>query len=454
MIRPKNTLFISAVVAMFLLNAVACDCDARNLSATDFSVSPTQSYKTVLISGTTYVKEDLVIPHNIDLKFENGGALQVEQGVSLTINASFEAPLQKIFQGPGKVMIGPGKVSEIFPQWWGARGDGRHDDTAAIQSAIDSISSGVVTIPPGVYINTGMTVKANFTLRGSGRGATSLKFTPTKGACLTLPVDCRRFAIEDLALAGPGRSTAFGVDGTNEYVAFFSMRRFTVNGFKTGVYIAAGMSMTFDDGYIGCYGLGARNGTVGLKLGDTALNKGCTTVTVQDIYFTNAETCFYNRAAPSAIIRPIFETCHVGLENRTRTVVMSPFFDEAKNEGSVPVYLKDNGGLFLGTDDAHTRFKFDSSTERDRTSWIADTFDSSTAAMKIGPIQLERNGQPGSFFGKKWFSAESPPAKDQWATGDICWNVSPASSEPIGWVCVKAGTPGTWQAWYATAKSD
>ncbi len=189
---------------MFLLSAVVRDCGALNLSAANFKVSPDQSYKTVVISGRNYVKEDLVIPHNIALKFDNGGMFQVEQGKTLTINGSFDAPMQQIFQGPGKVMIGPGKVSEIFPQWWGARGDGENDDTAAIQAAIDSISCGVIALAPGVYVNTGLTVKGNLILRGSGRVATALKFTPIKGACITLPVNCRRFAIEDLSLGASG----------------------------------------------------------------------------------------------------------------------------------------------------------------------------------------------------------------------------------------------------------
>ena len=73
MIHPQNKLFIIAVVSMFLLSAVAHDCGARNLSAADFKVSPDQSYKTVVISGRNHVKEDLVIPYNIALKFDCSG---------------------------------------------------------------------------------------------------------------------------------------------------------------------------------------------------------------------------------------------------------------------------------------------------------------------------------------------------------------------------------------------
>jgi len=38
------------------------------------------------------------------------------------------------------------------------------------------------------------------------------------------------------------------------------------------------------------------------------------------------------------------------------------------------------------------------------------------------------------------------PTTGTWALGFIRWNTSPVSGENIGWVCVSAGTPGTWMA--------
>jgi hypothetical protein len=38
------------------------------------------------------------------------------------------------------------------------------------------------------------------------------------------------------------------------------------------------------------------------------------------------------------------------------------------------------------------------------------------------------------------------PASGTWARGDICWNTAPSVGAPAYWVCVTAGTPGTWAA--------
>jgi hypothetical protein len=37
------------------------------------------------------------------------------------------------------------------------------------------------------------------------------------------------------------------------------------------------------------------------------------------------------------------------------------------------------------------------------------------------------------------------PTTGTWKKGDVVWNTSPAAAGFIGWVCVTAGTPGTWK---------
>ena len=46
--------------------------------------------------------------------------------------------------GQALLVDGSGKVERVCPQWFGARGDGEHNDTAAIQAAINSITAGVI----------------------------------------------------------------------------------------------------------------------------------------------------------------------------------------------------------------------------------------------------------------------------------------------------------------------
>jgi hypothetical protein len=37
------------------------------------------------------------------------------------------------------------------------------------------------------------------------------------------------------------------------------------------------------------------------------------------------------------------------------------------------------------------------------------------------------------------------PTTGTWAVGDKVWNTEPSATEYVGWICVSAGTPGTWK---------
>jgi hypothetical protein len=54
-------------------------------------------------------------------------------------------------------------------------------------------------------------------------------------------------------------------------------------------------------------------------------------------------------------------------------------------------------------------------------------------------LPLAKTGQRVGF-------STAPPAAGTWSAGDICWNTTPSSGGTPGWVCVTAGTPGTWKA--------
>lgn len=78
---------------------------------------------------------DLTIPESVNLKFLRCGMLSPESGVTLTVNSTIDAGLWQIFGGIGTV-IGTPQIPYIYPEWFGAVGDGITDDVAAVQAAL------------------------------------------------------------------------------------------------------------------------------------------------------------------------------------------------------------------------------------------------------------------------------------------------------------------------------
>src|SRR5574337_265177 len=96
-----------------------------NCPATDLLVPP----------GTYLVNSNTTIVAN--LRFAAGAILKPASGVTITLSASFSAPLAQIFAiSAGGVVVLNRDNGIAYPQWWGARGDGPTDDTAAIQACV------------------------------------------------------------------------------------------------------------------------------------------------------------------------------------------------------------------------------------------------------------------------------------------------------------------------------
>jgi len=49
------------------------------------------------------------------------------------------------------------------------------------------------------------------------------------------------------------------------------------------------------------------------------------------------------------------------------------------------------------------------------------------------------------FADRIFSSGEQEPKSGAWTTGSIVWSEKPALGLPVGWVCIKGGTPGGWR---------
>jgi len=95
----------------------------------------------------------IAIPAGVTLRFAPGTVLNFLPGTVMTLNGRIDTPLKRIFSGDVK-FAGMPDVPEVFPQWFGARGDDRNDDGPALQAAADMAKltrNRKLNIPQGRY---------------------------------------------------------------------------------------------------------------------------------------------------------------------------------------------------------------------------------------------------------------------------------------------------------------
>ena len=49
------------------------------------------------------------------------------------------------------------------------------------------------------------------------------------------------------------------------------------------------------------------------------------------------------------------------------------------------------------------------------------------------------------FADRTFASGDKIPTEGRWDTGSVIWNDRPQINLPVGWVCIKGGTPGSWR---------
>ena len=197
-------------------------------------------------AGTHNITADLTVPANITLKPERGAVFAVATGKTLTINGTLNAGLYQIFSctGTGKVVMAPGSVKEVFPQWWGAVGNGSTDDTAALQAAINTGRHVKITSASSYYKFTNLTVTTPCqVIEGDEQGVldygnTRLECVATSGYGLTvdaLGVQMRNLVIRGAAATGAG-GIELTVNSSNCSFEYVEVSAFDATG-QNGIYI-------------------------------------------------------------------------------------------------------------------------------------------------------------------------------------------------------------------------
>jgi hypothetical protein len=159
---------------------------------------------TLVVNSIEIVSEPISIPATLHIQILGGGQFTKSATGSIRFNGTLDAPLRHIFSkfDKGGIEFGHGAVREVYPQWWGAMGDGISDDTWALQAAIDSCNR--VVVPPGLYRTTSTLLvsdRMGFTFTGAGMKTTSL-VAGTPGMVLFRVRNCIYSSFRDFFLNG------------------------------------------------------------------------------------------------------------------------------------------------------------------------------------------------------------------------------------------------------------
>jgi len=232
---------ISSQISRILSGAVAyVECcfwsKGSSYSSINLAVAAS-SGRTLWITSALPLTADLVVPLTINLKISKEGSIVQTGAYTLTINGPPDIGLYQVFSGfsAGDVTFGVGAVKEVYPQWFGAKGDGVTDDTAAIQAAIDSLPSGggIIFIPSsGTYIVRGITLNKPIKLIGQGIG-TILRDTRVDGTT-AITITSHGCYLADFWLRG-NENQLYGIDIQDVYYTGTTLERIQIGYAYSGI---------------------------------------------------------------------------------------------------------------------------------------------------------------------------------------------------------------------------
>jgi hypothetical protein len=186
--------------------------------------------------GTYRICSNIKIPSSIRIIFENGAKLSVDSGVIVVISGTIGAGLYQIFSGNGSISLN-GAIREVYPQWWGAKGDDSKIDTGAIQAAVTSLSpnGGVVYFPRGLYIvSDTITVSEGVYLQGASVDTRS-KIIATQGSSIrpktnkvSPVIRFRRSENRNVHFGGMRNLRIYGLEKSDVGVEFYRVHHFSI----------------------------------------------------------------------------------------------------------------------------------------------------------------------------------------------------------------------------------
>lgn len=263
------------------------------------------------------------------IQLVGAGGFDLQPGASLALHGPLLGSWSRIFFLNGGSLLVRVPNARVYPQWWGAKGDGVADDAPAIQAAIDAASrtaiddfewnqgvGGTVSLPRGVYrIASPLAVRGD-AVRIEGHGAHT--------TALRADLD----PASDVVTVGDGTGA-----GRNVFLTDFSVYALGEGRFRDGIVVNGATWPTLQNmtvSYAGRYAfrvrgtlharlshLRARHSGTGLWIGATAAGVEATTVHVEQFATTSS-------TGPGVIVEKAFGVLFDQLTSESCGSIASP----------------------------------------------------------------------------------------------------------------------------------
>lgn len=316
---------------------------------------------------------------------------------------------------------------------YGATGDGSTNDTTALQAAFDAVESGdIILIPKGTY---------NF------------------NGTLTLDVnDCHIICVGMLKYTGTGTAVKIGKT-TTTYRITGNIRVYDHNndwaqntiGVSIEDIIESNIRIDRAEGFTkGIKLLGDGNGLTynQFHLGNIWNCKIGISFEIANAGWVNENNFFGGRFAWSAGQASYAGTRHIEIpEGPNNNRFYGPNF-----EGTL-------GEIYFNCDGTHNAVHHARYEGPPTIKYIVLGANSSDNVILYGYgllllSHVTNNGINNNIFTRTAYRTQNrtvtvgavAPTTGTWARRDICWNTTPTAGATPGWICVVAGTPGTWKA--------
>lgn len=162
---------------------------------------------TILLDTSLPIGSNCAIPATLCIESLHPGGSVSGNGTITGTNGKIKAGRWQVF-GSSITLAGTWAVAEVYPQWFGAKGDGTTDDTASVQKAL---AIGSVCFPPGSYAVSNLSVPNDSSVFGPG----TIK-CPASGTGFNVTGD--RVTISGLSFSGNAATYAVSISGDDASV--------------------------------------------------------------------------------------------------------------------------------------------------------------------------------------------------------------------------------------------